>query len=115
VLVSIIVALRNDHDRYLLMDGMELTPFTTNTIINYNSFLALRRPSCPPGNEQFVSERVLEMAEQVLNNLQKGIVDSTISTAAGLEKDSSYPATYQALPYYQSTNVSFGHDGSESA
>jgi len=42
------------------MDGMELTPFTTNAIINYNSFLALRRPLCPPGNEQFISERVLE-------------------------------------------------------
>jgi hypothetical protein len=28
---------------------------------------------------------VLEMAEKILNNLQKGIVDSTISIAAGLE------------------------------
>jgi hypothetical protein len=43
VLVSVIVALRNDPDKYLLIDRMELTPFTTNTIINYNSFLALRR------------------------------------------------------------------------
>jgi hypothetical protein len=85
-LVSVIVALRNDPDRYLLIDRMELTPFTTNTIINYNSFLALRRPSRPQGNEQFVSERMLEMAERVLNNLQRGIVDNTISTAAGLEK-----------------------------
>jgi hypothetical protein len=30
---------------------------------------------------------VLEMAEKILYNLQKGIVDSTISTAAGLEKE----------------------------
>jgi hypothetical protein len=53
--------------------------------------------------------RVLETAERILNNLQKGIVDNTISTAAGLEKESSYSATYQtfpypnhqALPYYQ--------------
>ena len=65
---------------------MELTPFTTNTIINYNSFLALKRkPPYPQGDGQFVSETVLEMAEKILNNLQKGIVDSTISIAAGLE------------------------------
>jgi hypothetical protein len=43
---------------------------------------------------------MLEMAERVLNNLQKGIVDNIISTAAGLEKGSSYSAPYQALPYY---------------
>src|SRR5215211_3505751 len=30
-LVSVIVALRNDPDRHLLIDTMELTPFTTNT------------------------------------------------------------------------------------
>jgi hypothetical protein len=86
VLVSAIVALRNDPDKYLLIDRMELTPFTTNTIINYNSFLALRRkPSYPQGDGQFVSETVLEMAEKILNNLQKGTVDSAISIAAGLE------------------------------
>ena len=97
-LVSVIVALRNDPDRYLLIDRMELTPFTTNTIINYNSFLALRRPPYPQENEQFASGRVLEMAERILHNLQKGIVDSTISPAAGLEKGSSY--SYQTLPGY---------------
>jgi hypothetical protein len=68
-LVSVVVALRNDPDKYLLIDKMELTPFTTTTIINYNSFLALRRPSRPQGDEQFVSGRVLEMAERILNNL----------------------------------------------
>jgi hypothetical protein len=73
---------------------MELTPFT-KTIIN-NS---LRCPLCPLGDGQFVSGRVLEMVERILNNFQKGIVDSIISTAAGLEKGSSYSATYQALPY----------------
>jgi hypothetical protein len=88
-LFSILLALRNDPDRYFIVDRMELTPFTT-TIINYNSFLALRRPSYLHGNEQFASGRVLEMAERILHNLQKGIVDSTISTAAGLEKGSSY-------------------------
>ena len=101
-LVSVIVALRDNPDRHLLIDRMELTPFTTNTIIHYNSFLALRRPSRLQGNEQFGSERVLEMSENILFNLQKNIVDNTISTAAGLEEGSSYSAGYQALPYYKS-------------
>jgi DNA repair exonuclease SbcCD ATPase subunit len=100
-LVSVIVALRNDPDRYLLIDRMELTPFTTNTIINYNSFLALRRS---PYLQQ-ETERVLKMAENILYNLQKGIVDSTIATAAGLEKDSSFPTTDPTLPNHQSTNM----------
>jgi DNA repair exonuclease SbcCD ATPase subunit len=105
-LVSVIVALRNDPDRYLLIDRMELTPFTTNTIINYNSFLALRRsPYLQQENEQFATERVLKMAENILYNLQKGIVDSTIATAAGLEKDSSFPTTDPTLPNHQSTNM----------
>ena len=105
-LVSVIVALRNDPGRYLLIDRMELTPFTTNTIINYNSSLALRRsPYLQQENEQFVSQRVLKMAEKVLN-LQKGLVDSTIATAAaGLEKDSSLPTTDPTLPNNQSTNM----------
>ena len=77
-LVSVIVALRNDPNRYLLIDRMELTPFTTNTIVNYNSFLALRRvPSYPLEGEQFVNGRVLDKAEKVLHDLQKCIVDST--------------------------------------
>jgi len=50
-LVSVIVALRNDPDRHLLIDRMELTPFTTNTIIDYNSVLALRRLPIPQGRE----------------------------------------------------------------
>jgi hypothetical protein len=36
---------------------------------------------------------VLETAEKILYNLQKGIVDSTISAAEGLQKGSS--------PYYK--------------
>src|SRR5215216_1480300 len=111
-LVSIVVALRKDPDRHLLIDRMELTPFTTSTIINYHSFLALRRvpPYLQQRNEEFVSERVLDMAEKILYNLQKGMVDSTISTAVGLEERSLYPITpqtlsytnHKALPYYQS-------------
>jgi hypothetical protein len=104
-LVSVIVALRNDSDRYLLIDRKELTPFTTHTIINYNSSLALRRPPYLQGNEQFVTERVLKMAEKILYNLQKGLVDSTIATAAGLEKDGSFPTTDPALPNHESTNI----------
>ena len=65
---------------------MELTPFTTTTIINYNSFQESRRPSYLQGSERF-SERVLEMAGKILYNLQKAMVDSTISSAAGLEKE----------------------------
>jgi hypothetical protein len=80
----------------------ELTPFTTTTIISYNSFLALTRPHYPGEDEQFATGRVLEMAKRVLNNLQKGIVDSTISVAAGLEKGGSYSAIHQAMPYYES-------------
>ena len=57
-------------------------------------------PLPPQGHEQFVSAKVLEMAEKILKNLQKVMVGSTISTAAGLEKGSSYSAaTYQAFPY----------------
>jgi hypothetical protein len=102
-LFSVLLALRNHPDRYFIVDRMELTTFTTTTIINCDSFLALKHPPCLQGNEQF-SERVLEMGERILYNLQKCIVDSTISTAAGLEKESSYPATRRALPYYESSS-----------
>jgi len=89
------------------------------SIVTLISFLALRRPPCLQGDEQFVSGRVLEMAERILGNLQKGIVDSTISSAAELENGSSYFTAYQALPYsnhpalpnYQSTNAPFEYDG----
>jgi seryl-tRNA synthetase len=90
-LFSVLLALRNDPDRYFIVDRMELTPFTTTTLINYNSFLESRRPSSLQGSKQF-SGRVLEMAEKILYNLQKAMVDGTISTAAGLEKESSYSA-----------------------
>ena len=70
-LVSVVVALRNDPDRHLLIGRMQLTPFTTTTIINYDSFLALRRPPCPQGDEQFATGRVLEMAERYLIAFKK--------------------------------------------
>ena len=100
-LFSVLLALRNDPDRYFIVDRMELTPFTTTTIINYNSFQESRRPSYLQGSERF-SERVLELAGKILYNLQKAMVDSTISSAAGLEKGNSYPAARRALPYYES-------------
>jgi hypothetical protein len=102
-LFSVLLALRNDPDRYFIIDRMELTPFTTTTIINYNSFLALRRPSYLQGNEQFIGGKILEMAENILHNLQKNIVDSTVSTVAGLEEASSYPKSYQVSPYNESS------------
>ena len=98
---SVLLALRNDPDRYFIVDRMELTPFTTTTIINYNSFQESRRPSYLQGSEWF-SERVLEMAGKILYNLQKAMVDSTISTAAGLDEGNSYPAARRALPCYES-------------
>src|SRR5918999_2759572 len=101
VLASIIGALRDDPDRYLLIDRMQLTPFTNNTVINYSSFLESQRPSRPQGDEQFVRERLLEKAERILDNLQKNIVDDVITSASGLEKGRSYSAAYQSLPYYE--------------
>ena len=83
VLFSVLLSLRNDPDRYFIVDRMELTLFTT-TIINYNSFQQSRHPSCLQGSKQF-SERILVMAEKMLCNLQKAMADSTISSAAGLE------------------------------
>jgi phenylalanyl-tRNA synthetase alpha subunit len=75
-LFSILLALRNDPDRYYIVDSMELTHFTT-TIMKYNSFLALNRPPYLQGSEQLIGGRVLEIAENIFKNLQKSIVDST--------------------------------------
>ena len=101
-LFSVLLALRNDPDRYFIVDKMELTPFTATTIINCNSFSRSRRPPYLQGSEQLISGRVLEMAEKIHCNLQKVMIDSTISTAAGLDEGNSYPAARRALPYYES-------------
>jgi hypothetical protein len=63
-LFSILLALRNDPDRYFMVDRVELTPFTT-TILNYDSFLGSRRPPTLQRSEQF-NGKVLEMAEKYL-------------------------------------------------
>jgi hypothetical protein len=91
-LFSILLALRNDPDRYFMVDRMELTPFTTTIL---NSFLGLIRPPTLQRSEQF-NGKVLEMAEKILGDLQNAIVDSSISAAAGLEEGT------QALPYHES-------------
>ena len=51
-------------------------------------------------SKRYVRDRILETGERILDKLQNGIVDSKISTAAGLERGS--PATYGALPYSES-------------
>jgi hypothetical protein len=94
-LFSVLLTLKNDPDKYIIVDKVELAPFTTNTIINYNSFLRSKRG----GPSQFVTERLLERAEILLVNLQKNMVDSTIATAAGLEDGRSHATAYRALPY----------------
>ena len=96
-LFSILLALRNQPDRYYIVDSMELTHFTT-TIIKYDSYLASRRPS---GSEQFISGRMLEIAERIFRNLQKNMVDNTISIAAELEDGMSHATGYLSLPYYE--------------
>jgi hypothetical protein len=98
-LFSILLALRNQPDRHYIVDSMELTHFTT-TIINYDSYLASRHPSYLQGSGQLISGRILEVAVRIFCNLQKCIVDNTISTAAGLEDRNSYSAAYTS-PYYE--------------
>lgn len=95
-LVAVIKALKNDPDRYLLIDKM---PVTT-TILNHGSLEVVREQTFGQGYGPLVKEKVLELADTILNNLQKGIVDSIISTAAGLDKGSD---VCQALPYYPSS------------
>ena len=93
-LFSVLLALRNDPERYLIVDRMELTPFTT-TILNGNSF----RGSGQLPDPQFINERLLVVAGKIFSNLQKVMVNSTMSIAAGLEDGSSYATAPPAFPY----------------
>lgn len=95
-LVAVIKALKNDPDRYLLIDKM---PVTT-TILNHGSLEVVREQTFGQGYGPFVNEKVLELADTILNTLQKNIINSVISTVAGLDKESD---VCQALPYYQSS------------
>jgi hypothetical protein len=92
-LFSILLALRNGPDRYLIVDRMELTPFTT-AILNGNLLRGSGRPLDSQGSEQFISERLLVVAGRIFSNLQKVMVNSTMSTAAGLEDGSSHGTAY---------------------
>jgi hypothetical protein len=101
VLVSLVGALRNDPDRYLLLDRMDFSSSASNTLANYNSNLALGQTPYPPKYEQFVRDRVLEAAEKMLNILVQEMVEDIITTAAGVTKESPHYSS-QALPYNQS-------------
>ena len=96
VLVSLVGALRNDPDRHLLLDRMELTFSTPET-----NYLASGQAPYPPRYEQFVRDRVLDTAEKMLNNLLQETVEDIISTAAGVTQESPHYSS-QALPYNQS-------------
>jgi hypothetical protein len=92
-LVAVIKALRNDPDRYLLIDKM---PVTT-TILDNGRLDVIMENTFAQGYGPYVRKKVLELAGTILNSLQKNIVDSVISTVAGLDKESD---VCQALPYY---------------
>jgi hypothetical protein len=68
-LVSVIQALRDNPDRYLLIEK-----------ISYNSLGSIQS-TLYQGDYQFVKENVLELANNIFYKLQKGVVDSTLTTA----------------------------------
>jgi hypothetical protein len=80
VLVSVIEALRENPDRYFLIDKIP-----TMAILNHNP-LGPIQSTFYQGNYQFVKEKVLDLADKIFHNLQKSIVDSALSTARRLEK-----------------------------
>jgi archaellum component FlaC len=98
-LFSVLLALRNHPDRYFIIDRMELTHLTIHTITDYSSFQESRHLPYLQGSEKLVHEMALEMAEKIFSNLQKVMVNNTISTAAGLEDGNSHATAYPALPY----------------
>jgi hypothetical protein len=76
-LVSVIEALKNEPNRYLLIDKKP-----------YNS-LGLIQSILYEGDYQFAKEKVLEFADETFYKLQKGIVDNTLTAALGLENEQS--------------------------
>ena len=76
--VSIIDALRNDPDRYLLIDK-----------IPYDS-LEIAESTLYQWDYQFVKEKVLVIADKTFHKLIKDLAENTLSTAAGLETGISY-------------------------
>jgi chromosome segregation ATPase len=69
-LVSVTEALRNEPDRYLLIDK----PY--NSLGSIQSILY-------EGDCQFAKEKVLELADKIFYKLQKGIVDNTLTAVLG--------------------------------
>jgi hypothetical protein len=70
-LVSVIDALRNEHDRYLLFDKIPVAD-----TINHSSLGSIFYQ----GDFQFVKEKVLEIADNLFGKLRKGLVDSSLSS-----------------------------------
>lgn len=97
-LVSAVAALRSDSDGRFLFNTLQSSFFPSLSILDDKSFWESKQAAA--GAEQFVKQRVLEDANRILEWLKKGIVDTTIATAAGLDKESS---NQQALPYYKSS------------
>jgi hypothetical protein len=97
-LVSVVTALRSNYDRRFIFNTLQSSFFSYPSIIDDKSSWESRRPA--GGEEQFVKERVLEDANRMLECLKRGIVDTTIAAAAGLEMGSQ---NQQALPYYESS------------
>jgi hypothetical protein len=95
-LVSVIKALRNDPDRYLLIEKMSVT----TTILDHGRLDVIMENTFAQGYGPYVRKKVLELAGTILNTLQKNIVDNVISTVAGFDKESD---VCQALPYHTSS------------
>jgi hypothetical protein len=76
-LVSVIEALKNEPNRYLLIDKKPYNSLGTIQSILYE------------GDYQFAKEKVLEFADETFYKLQKGIVDNTLTAALGLENEQS--------------------------
>src|SRR5918996_2861202 len=95
--ISVVTVLRSDSDRRFLFETLQSSFFSHPSIMDDKSFWESKRPA---GEEQFIKERVLEAANRILEWLKKGIIDTTIATASGLDKGSP---NHQALPYYKST------------
>jgi hypothetical protein len=81
-LVSVVAALRSDSDRRFIFNALQSSFFPYPSIIDDKSFWESKRSVV--GEEQFVKERVLEDGNRMLEWLKKGIVDTTIATAADI-------------------------------
>jgi hypothetical protein len=88
-LVSVIIALRNNPDRNFLIEKM---PVTT-TVLYDGQLEAVRKYIFEQRYGPSIKEKVLQSAVDIF---VKNIVDSTISTAVGLENGAQDSTTYPA-------------------